>query len=121
VHVQDLDHQGTLVFFESAKALLAGADSHHLVSAERSYHFRPDFGHLAVYLYHFLTTSRSPGHFLGIFASDRNFNEMDIPRSVCPEIISNVDGLAKSRHTGENRCPVIQQLSENTGFRLSPE
>ena len=30
------------------------------------------------------------------------------------------DGIVKSRHTGENRCPVIQQLSENTGFRISP-
>jgi hypothetical protein len=34
---------------------------------------------------------------------------------------SRFDGLAKIRHTGENRCPVFQQLSENTGFRLSPE
>jgi hypothetical protein len=31
------------------------------------------------------------------------------------------DGLAKSRRTGENRCPVFQLLFENTGFRLSPE
>jgi len=31
------------------------------------------------------------------------------------------DALAKSRHTGENRCPALSQLPENTGFRLSPE
>ena len=34
---------------------------------------------------------------------------------------AKVDKLVKSRLTGANRCPVTFQLSENTGFRLSPE
>jgi len=31
------------------------------------------------------------------------------------------DGLAKSRHPGENRGPEKPERLENTGFRLSPE
>jgi len=39
------------------------------------------------------------------------------------DAISNikVDGLVKSRHSGENRSPETLQLIEKTGFRLSPE
>jgi hypothetical protein len=33
----------------------------------------------------------------------------------------NFDGLAKSRRTGENRCPVFPLLAESAGFRLLPE
>jgi hypothetical protein len=33
----------------------------------------------------------------------------------------NLDGFAKSRHSGENRSPETLQLIEKTGFRLSPE
>jgi len=36
-------------------------------------------------------------------------------------VVFSSDALAKSRHTGENRCPALSQLPENTGFRLSPE
>jgi hypothetical protein len=34
---------------------------------------------------------------------------------------ANIDELAKSRHSGENRSPGTLQLIEKTGFRLSPE
>jgi len=33
----------------------------------------------------------------------------------------NIDGIVKSRHSGENRSPDGLQLLEKTGFRLSPE
>ena len=36
-------------------------------------------------------------------------------------ILNNIDGFAKSRHSGENRSPETLQLIEKTGFRLSPE
>jgi hypothetical protein len=54
-NVQNLDHQRTLVFFKSTQALLAGANSYHPVSAERSYHLCTDLGYLAFHLYPFLT------------------------------------------------------------------
>jgi hypothetical protein len=34
-----------------------------------------------------------------------------------PEKTKNYDDLAKSRHPGENRGPVILYLTESTGFR----
>jgi hypothetical protein len=44
-----------------------------------------------------------------------------LPRGLKIRVAATVDGLVKSRHSGGNRCPAFQQLSENTGFRLSPE
>jgi len=77
-NVQGIHHQRTLVFFESTQALLAGADSHHTVAAERSYYLRTDLGHLALHLYHFLTTNLFPDFFHGTDAIFRRKNGFTI-------------------------------------------
>jgi hypothetical protein len=81
-NVQDLDHQRTLAFFENTQALLAGADSHYPVDAERSYHLRTNIGRLAFHLYPFLTTNLFPDFFHGfehmveIIKEDIKINEL---------------------------------------------